>query len=105
MAATNETGTILSAARPAACLSPVRAIGKHRLSVTWSTGARAGRTDEVDVSSIIRAYKIYRPLRDDPALFATVTLIEDGFVVGWDGPDLEMTAEVIERCLDKPTTV
>jgi hypothetical protein len=29
-------------------------------------------------------------------LFATAHLVEDGEVVAWDGPDLEMTAELIE---------
>jgi hypothetical protein len=29
-------------------------------------------------------------------LFATAHLVEDGGVVAWDGPDLEMTTELIE---------
>jgi hypothetical protein len=35
-------------------------------------------------------------LRGNADLFATAHLVEDGEVVAWDAPDLEMTAELIE---------
>jgi hypothetical protein len=37
-------------------------------------------------------------------LFATAHLVEDGEVVAWDGPDLEMTAELIETLAQEAMT-
>lgn len=53
---------------------------------------------------MISSYKIYRPLRNDPPLFATARLVEDGDAVAWDGEDLEMSAEVIETLADQSMT-
>ena len=96
-----ESDKSLDTGVPLARLSAVRPLANGLLEVIWCAGPRAGGTDQVDVAPILGTYKIFRPLRDNPTLFATARLIEDGFVVGWDGPDLEMTAEVIERCADE----
>lgn len=101
MNANEAAGEILDTGLPLARLSAVQPLPDGRLEVTWSAGPRAGLTDHVDVTPVLGSYKIFRPLRDNSSLFATARLIEDGFVVGWDGPDLEMTAEVIERCADE----
>jgi len=55
------------------------------LVVTWADGARAGRIEIIDVIPVIGAYKVYRPLRGNPKLFATARLIDDGYAVAWDG--------------------
>jgi hypothetical protein len=62
----------------------------NTLVVAWAEGERAGRRDHVDLSPIINTYKIFRPLRNDDALFKTARLIEDGDVVAWNGADLEI---------------
>jgi hypothetical protein len=54
----------------------------------------------VDLSPIINAIKYFRPLRDDATLFVTAHLIEDGDVIAWSGPDIELTADAIIALLD-----
>ncbi len=66
------------------------------LQIEWAEGERAGIVEDVDLTPAISSFKIYRPLRNSAALFATAKLIEDGDVIAWDGPDLEMTAEMVE---------
>jgi hypothetical protein len=79
-------------------------LGDHQLRVTWSEGARLGETQIVDLSPVIAAYKIYRALRNDDALFRTAHLTEGGDVVAWKGDDLEMTAELIQELAEQTMT-
>jgi hypothetical protein len=90
---------------PMARIAAIR-IGKKpvTLELTWADGTRAGRTDVVDLAQIIGSYRVYRPLRDDPQLFATARLIEDGNVVAWAGTDLEVSAETIETVAEESMT-
>jgi hypothetical protein len=74
------------------------------VSVTWADGARAGRTDEVDLSPVINSYKIFRPLRQNAALFNSAHLLEDGYVIAWDGDDLEMTADMVSQLAEQTMT-
>jgi hypothetical protein len=74
----------------------VRATGLASLEISWAEGARAGRTDVVDLTPVIGTYKVYRPLRDNPELFATVHTIDEGYAVAWTGLDVDMSAETIE---------
>jgi hypothetical protein len=90
-----DTGSLM------ARIARIRVIGPTNVEIDWAEGARAGRTDVLDLSPVIGSYKIYRPLRGNPELFATVRLIEDGDVVAWDGADLEMTAELIETLAEQ----
>jgi hypothetical protein len=78
--------------------------GPLTLEVTWAEGRRAGRTEAVDLAPIVGSYKVYRPLRHDPPLFATAKIIEDGDAVAWDGADLEMSAETIETAAEESMT-
>jgi hypothetical protein len=66
------------------------------LRIEWAEGERAGVVEDIDLTPAISSFKIYRPLRNNAALFSTAKLTEDGDVVAWDGPDLEMTAEMVE---------
>ena len=66
------------------------------VQVEWAEGARAGTVEDVDLTPAISSFKIYGPLRKDDNLFATAKLAEEGDVIVWDGPDLEMTAEMVE---------
>ena len=77
------------------CLGFVQAVGTSCLQVAWAEGARAGRSETLDLAPLIGSYRIYRPLRANAALFATARLIEDGDVVARAGENLEMTAEMI----------
>jgi hypothetical protein len=82
-------------------IAKIRVVGQNTLAIDWVEGARAGRNDVLDLTPVIGSYRIYRPLRGDAVLFRTAHLIEDGDVVAWDGPDLEMTAELIETLAEQ----
>lgn len=79
-----DTGT------PLARIAKIHVVGPSTLEITWAQATRGGRTP------LIGSYKVYRLLRGNADLFATAHLVGDGEVVAWDGPDLEMTAELIE---------
>ena len=85
-----DTGT------PLARFDKIRVVGPSTLEITWAQTTRGGCTDVLDPTPLIGSYKVYRRLRGNADLFATANLVEDGEVVAWDGPDLEMTAELIE---------
>lgn len=82
-------------------IAKIRVIGSSTLEIEWAEGARKGRADILDLTPLIGSYKVYRPLRGDPQLFATAHLIEDGDVIAWDGQDLEMTAELVETLAEQ----
>ena len=85
---------------PFAAIGAIRVVGPSALEISWTRGSRAGTTETVDLSPIINAIKYFRPLRDDATLFATAHLIEDGDVIAWSGPDIELTADAIIALLD-----
>ena len=100
----NATDDILDTGQTIARIAHLRVVGANQVEVTWSEGARAGRTDVLDLTPLVGSYKVYRPLRSNSDLFATAHLIENGDVVAWDGPDLEMTAELIEMLAEQSMT-
>ena len=85
-------------------LAALRVAGPSQLELVWAEGARAGRTETIDLAPLLGSYKIYRPLRSNAALFATAQLSEDGEVVAWAGENLEMTAEMIEHLAEQEMT-
>ena len=85
-----DTGT------PLVRIAKIHVVGPSTLEITWAQATRGGRTDVLDLTPLIGSYKVYRLLRGNADLFATAHLVGDGEVVAWDGPDLEMTAELIE---------
>ncbi len=73
--------------------------------VTWAQGARARRTETIDLSPLINSLKFYKPLRDNPRLRATVHLIEDGHAIAWGGDDaIDMAATSLERLAEETMT-
>jgi hypothetical protein len=89
---------------PMARIAAIRVVGASAIEVTWAAGGRIGFTDWVDLTPLIGTYKIYRPLRNNPQLFGTAHLIEEGDAVAWDGLDLEMTAEMVETLAEESMT-
>jgi hypothetical protein len=68
-----------------------------RIAVTWKSGPRADQSDVVDLGPAIMTYKLYAPLRDNPDLFRTVHVINNGSALGWgDGEEIDMSAEGVE---------
>jgi hypothetical protein len=86
-------------------LNSVRAAGKLAINVTWSKGPRAGRTETIDLSPLVGAFKFYKALRNNPALFKTVHLVEDGRAIAWGDDDaIDMAVISVERLADEGLT-
>jgi hypothetical protein len=89
---------------PMARIASIQVVGPARLEITWAEGNRAGRTESVDLTPVIGSYRVYKPLRDNPELFATAKLIEDGDAIGWNAGDLDMSADLIEAVAEEEMT-
>src|SRR3954462_1454522 len=73
--------------------------GKRRIvSIKWGEGSRESRTERIDLSPLIDRFRLYRPLRNDPALFATVHAINGGSALAWGNADeIDMAAGSVKR--------
>ena len=83
-------------------LGAVRAIDSSSVRVDWIEGARAGRTEAINLLPLIDNFKLYEPLRRNEAMFSTVHLIEEGNAIAWghDG-EIDMAATSIERLAEE----
>ena len=89
---------VMASAEPMPRLGAVRAIDGNSVLVDWAEGARAGRSETVNLSPLIDGFKFYDPLRRSQALFASAHLIEDGNAIAWgDDERIDMPATSIER--------
>lgn len=80
--------------RPLPLMESVAPGEKTSICVKW----RDGGAQIVDLAPDIFTYKIYRPLRDDPALFGSIHLIEGGAAIAWGQDDaIDMPATTIAR--------
>lgn len=73
------------------------------VNVSWLEGTRAGRSETIDLSPLVGEFRFFAPLRDDPALFATVRLDEDGRAIEWDG-GVDMASTSLERLAEEQMT-
>ena len=72
------------------------------ITVEWADGPRTGRRDIVDLAPDILTYRFYRPLRDDPKLFATLHPVDDGAAIAWgEDETIDMPATAVERLADQ----
>src|ERR1043166_422888 len=80
--------------------------GKRRIvSIAWARGPREGRTDRVDLSPLIDTFRFYRPLRHDPALFATVHTMNGGSALAWGkGDEIDMAPDSVMRLAEETMT-
>lgn len=79
--------------------------GPYGVRVTWADGPRAGQVDSIDLAPIVLTFKVFRPLRDDAALFRTVRLGEWGASIVWDGSaDLDIGADSLEDLIAETMT-
>jgi hypothetical protein len=60
-------------------ITAVQAAGGRSVAVSWKSGGES----IVDLSDFLARFAIFRPLREDDALFARVTLGEWGWSIGW----------------------
>ena len=89
---------VMASAEPMPRLGAVRAVDGNSVLVNWVEGARAGRTDTVDLLPLIDAFKFYEPLRRNQTLFSSAHVIEDGNAIAWGEDErIDMPATSIER--------
>jgi hypothetical protein len=97
----SETDVIVVDA-PLPRIGSVRPAGTHSVTVSW---VGQERIETVDLAPQILTYKIYRPLREDPRLFATVHVVGDGAAIAWGADDvIDMSAATIERLASEVMT-
>jgi hypothetical protein len=95
----NEIDDIVMASDgPMPRLGAVRAIDGSSVLVNWLEGARAGRSETVNLLPLIDGFKFYDTLRRNAALFSSAHLIEDGNAIAWGEDErIDMPATSIER--------
>ena len=64
--------------------------------LTLRVGWQGSREGVVDVSVLVQHFRVYAPLRDDPALFARVQVGEHGTDVTWTD-EVDMAADTLWR--------
>jgi hypothetical protein len=76
----------------------VQADNGFSVRVTWTGNVDPSLPTTIDLAPIILTYKFYRPLRDDPELFRTVHVANDGTAIAWGKNDeIDMAATSIEH--------
>src|SRR5262245_56198164 len=95
----------LTLATPMPKIARLRVVEHLVVEVFWDSGFRCNRTDVVDLSPMINAFSLYRPLRKNETLFRTVHLTEDGRVLAWgDDDQIDMAAESVEDLAQETMT-
>lgn len=96
---------IIDSGVPAPRINDVVVRHNCRLEVYWAEGERVERRpDIVDLAPAVFSYKIYRPLRNNVPLFSTARVVDNGYAIAWKGPDLEMSADLIEALATETIT-
>jgi len=85
----NET---ISVGEPIPRLRSVVPAEGFAVVVTWENGL----SEEIDLTPIILGFKMFRPLREDRALFELVRLGEFGSSIVWTD-DMDLAAYTLER--------
>ena len=62
------------------------------LQIRWDSGT----VSRVDVSALVDTFRVYMPLRDNPHLFAQMTVGEHGTDIVWPG-DIDISADTLWR--------
>ena len=93
---------LISVGEPMPRLASVSHRGAYHVAVSWASDPREWNEETVDLGPVILTYKLYRPLRDNPALFKTVHVVEDGAAIAWGTDDaIDMAATTIERLAEE----
>lgn len=83
-------------------LGGVKAVDNSTILVNWVEGARAGRTEAVNLLPLIDNFRLYERLRRNEKLFATVHIIDDGYAIAWgDDEAIDMAATSVERLAEE----
>lgn len=93
----NETD-IVQVGPPMPQIGSVEADSDFSIRVTWVGNGNPSLPTTIDLAPIILTYKFYRPLRDNPELFRTVHVINEGTAIAWGTNDeIDMPATAIEH--------
>jgi len=65
------------------------------VTVTWE----GGQTEEIDLAPVILGFKVFRPLREDRTLFASVRLGDFGSSIVWND-EMDLASYTLERLAD-----
>jgi hypothetical protein len=84
--------TIISAGSPLPRIARATARDQRKVEIVWADG----RQEVVDLMPALASRRIYKPLRENDALFATLRVSEYGDAIEWDG-DLDFSAVWIDR--------
>jgi len=87
---------IVQVGPPMPRIGSVEADDDFSIRVTWADNLPLPTT--IDLAPIILTYKFYRPLRDNPELFRTVHITNEGTAIAWGTNDeIDMPATAIEH--------
>jgi hypothetical protein len=79
-------------------IGSVEANSDFSIRVTWVGNVNTSLPTTIDLAPIILTYKFYRPVRDNPELFRTVHITNEGRAIAWGSNDeIEMPATAIEH--------
>jgi len=81
---------------PRKSLPRITAVSVGEQPLTLRVGWSHGTESLIDVSGPINAFRVFAPLRADPALFAAVTVGEHGTYVAWSD-EIDMAADTLWR--------
>lgn len=88
----NDTITV---GAPIPRLRAVVPAGELAVTVTWEDG----RSDEIDLAPVILGFKLFRPLREDRALFESVRPGDFGSSIVWND-EMDLASYTLERLAD-----
>ena len=92
---------VITIGEPMPRLASVARHGAYEIVVGWAAGS-THKHNVVDLAPLVLNHKLYKPLRDNPDLFNTVHMIEDGSAVAWGDDDgIDMAATSIERLAEE----
>lgn len=66
-----------------------------RLMITWVGQEEGTAPAVIDLAPAIFRYRIDAPLRDDPDLFRTARITDDGFAIAWDLDELDLSSTTV----------
>lgn len=86
-------------------LVSIAPMDSFNVAVTWEIGTRPKTHEIVDLAPALFHYKVYAPLREDPALFRSVRLQDHRFGIAWgERGDIDMGASTIADLADATMT-
>lgn len=86
-------------------IDAVTAVAPAKVVVTWSGTTREGATETVDLAPMLFAFKLYKPLRDDPGAFGSVHVAAHGSTIAWgEDEEIDMSAGAVEELAEQAMT-